>query len=220
MTKVAVVLSGCGVKDGSEIHEAVLSLLYLDQAGVEIVCMAPNIEQARVINHLTGSTMNEKRNVLVESARIARGNIKNIKDVDIRSLDAIIFPGGLGAALNLSTFGVEGKNCSVNHDVETLIKEAYSLKKVLGFICISPASLASRVLGKNKVKITIGTDPATISTVTSMGAIHEISKVDDIVVDLDNKVVSTPAYMLGSSIKDIATGIEKLVKEVVRLSKI
>jgi len=220
MTKVGVVLAGSGVKDGSEIHEAVLTLLYLDQSGVETVCMAPDIEQTKVTNHLTGETVNEKRNVLIESARIARGNIKNIKDVDIRSLDAIIFPGGFGAALNLSKFGIEGVNCYVNPDVEILIKEAYSLKKVLGFICISPASLAARVLGGNKVKVTIGTDPSTALAVNKMGAIHQDCKVDDIIVDLENKIVTTPAYMLGESIKDIAKGIEKLVKEVVKLSSI
>lgn len=220
MNKIGVVLSGCGVKDGTEIHEAVLTLLYLDQTGAEIICMAPDIPQRVVINHLSGEEMNEQRNVLIESARIARGNIKNIKDVDPNELDAVIFPGGFGAALNLSSFGKEGISCTVNHEIGKLIKDMHSLGKPLGFLCIAPA-VAAKVLGglelKNKVRLTIGSDKGTADAIHQLNAIHESKTVDDICVDLENKVVSTPAYMVGPGVKNIAKGIEKLVHEIMAL---
>ncbi|GIW23254.1 MAG: glutamine amidotransferase [Candidatus Sericytochromatia bacterium] len=216
--KVGVILSGCGFKDGTEIHEAVFTLLFLDKEGVEYICMAPDVEQTFVVNHLTGERTNEKRNVLVESARIARGNIKNIKDVNPEELDAVILPGGFGAALNLCSFGTEGKNMSVNPEIERFIKKSHSLGKPLGFICISPV-IAAKVLGNEHVKLTIGNDKATAEVIESFGAKHENKNTDDISVDEKYKVVSTPAYMLGPGPKDVANGIEKLVKKVLSLIK-
>jgi enhancing lycopene biosynthesis protein 2 len=216
MAKIGVVLSGCGFKDGAEIQEAVLTLYFLDRAGAEVVCMAPDINQHHTVNHLTGETVNETRNVLVESARIARGNIKNIKEVNVRDLDAVIFPGGFGAALNLSDFGLNGSNSSVNKDVENLIKEVHTLRKTLGFICISPA-VCARVLG-NSVKVTIGNDEGTANEINKTGAIHQNKEVDEICVDLESKVVSTPAYMFDSTPSKVGEGIEKLVNKVIELS--
>lgn len=217
MAKVGVVLSGCGFKDGAEIQEAVLTLYFLDKYGAEVICMAPNINQHHTVNHLTGEKMNETRNVLVESARIARGNIKNIKEVNIRDLDAVIFPGGFGAALNLSDFGLKGSASNVNEDVENIIKEVHTLKKTLGFICIAPA-VCARVLG-NSVKVTIGNDEGTANEINKTGAIHEVKNVDDICVDLENKIVSAPAYMYDSSPFNVGKGIEKLVEKVLELCK-
>lgn len=217
MAKVGVVLSGCGFKDGAEIQEAVLTLYFLDKYGAEVICMAPNINQHHTVNHLTGEKMNETRNVLVESARIARGNIKNIKEVNIRDLDAVIFPGGFGAALSLSDFGLKGSASNVNEDVENLIKEVHTLKKTLGFICIAPA-VCARVLG-NSVKVTIGNDEGTANEINKTGAIHEVKNVDDICVDLENKIVSAPAYMYDSSPFNVGKGIEKLVEKVLELCK-
>ena len=217
MSKVGVVLSGCGFKDGAEIRETVLTLCFLDKANVEVVCMAPNILQTQVINHLTGEVSKEERNVLVESARIARGNIKDVKEVNVKDLDAVIFPGGFGAATNLSTFGVDGADCQVNPDIERLIKEAYTLKKVLGFMCIAP-TLAAKVISNN-VKVTIGNSQGVAENIEKAGAIHENKEVDEILVDLENKVVTTPAYMFDSSPANVGKGIEKLVTKVLELIK-
>jgi enhancing lycopene biosynthesis protein 2 len=217
--KIGVVLSGCGVYDGAEIQESVITLLALDRAGAKIVCMAPDIPQLHVINHVKGDPIaGEKRNVLIESARISRGEIKNIKDVKAADLDALIFPGGYGAAKNLSTFAVDGANCKVNPAVERLVKEVYGAKKPLGFICIAPV-LAAKILGKHQPKLTIGNDPGTAQAIEKMGGKHVVCKVDEIAIDEVNKIVTTPAYMLGPSIAAVAKGIEKCVAEVLKMMK-
>ena len=214
MTKVGVVLAGSGVMDGSEIHEATLTLYFLDRAGAEIVCMAPDVEQRDVVNHLKGEPSDETRNVLVEAARIARGNIKDIKEIKASDLDALIFPGGYGAAKNLCDFAVKGADCTVNPEVERLIKEMHEAGKPMGFICIAPV-IAAKVLG---AEVTIGNDKDTAAAIEKMGGKHVVRNVDDIAVDEKNNVVSTPAYMLGPTISKVALGIEKLVNKVLELS--
>ena len=217
--KIGVVLSGCGVFDGAEIHEAVLTLLNLSNADAQIICMAPDISQMHVIDYLKGQPDNNgSRNVLKESARIARGNIKNLKDIQAENIDALIFPGGFGVAKNLCSFAVEGPNCSVNTDVEKLVKSMYILKKPIGFICIAPA-MGAKILGNFKPKLTIGNDKDTIEAIEVMGGEHIICSVEDIVVDSQNKIVSTPAYMLGPSISDVAKGIEKLVNKILEMTE-
>jgi len=214
MTKVGVVLAGSGVMDGSEIHEATLTLYFLDRAGAEIVCMAPDVEQRDVVNHLKGEPSDETRNVLVEAARIARGNIKDIKEIKASDLDALIFPGGYGAAKNLCDFAVKGADCTVNPEVERLIKEMHEAGKPMGFICIAPV-IAAKVLG---AEVTIGNDKDTAAAIEKMGGKHMVRNVDDIAFDEKNNVVSTPAYMLGPTISKVALGIEKLVNKVLELS--
>ena len=219
MPKVGVVLSGCGVNDGSEIHESVITMLFLDRAGAEMVLMAPNIDQLHVINHATGEEIEgESRNVLVESARIARGEIKDIVDVTSEDIDALIFPGGFGVAKNLCDYAMAGADCSVNPDVFRLVSEVHSAEKPIGVICISPAMMG-KVMEKmgEKVSLTIGNDEQTANDLTTMGAKHVTCPVQEIVVDKDKKVVSTPAYMLAGRISEAADGIEKLVKEVINL---
>lgn len=218
MAKVGVLLSGCGVFDGAEIHEAVLTLLALDRAGAEIVCMAPNVEQAHVINHLTQEVTAEKRNVLVESARIARGEIKDLKDVQAGDLDALIMPGGFGAAKNLSDFAFKGPQATVHPEVKRLLTDLAAAGKPIGAICIAPATL-TKALADRKPEVTIGTDAGTASAIEAMGGRHKSCSVDMIHLDAGNKLVSTPAYMLGPGIKDVAQGIEKLVARVVALAK-
>lgn len=216
--KIGVVLSGCGVMDGAEIHESVLTLLAIDRAGGEAVCMAPNVNQMHVIDHAKGQpAAGETRNVLVESARIARGKIRDMAGVKAVELDALIFPGGFGAAKNLCTFAVDGANCKVNPDVERLVMEMFKARKPIGFICISPA-LAAKVLGREGVKVTIGHDKSTAGAIEQMGARHIECKVDDIVVDEGHRVVSTPAYMCARSIREAAAGIEKLVVKVLSMA--
>jgi enhancing lycopene biosynthesis protein 2 len=216
--KVGVLLSGCGVFDGSEIHEAVLTLLALDRAGAEIVCMAPDMDQLHVINHLTQEQTKEKRNVLVESARIARGKIKNLKEVKASDLDALIIPGGMGAAKNLSTFAIQGSDAQVNPEVKRLLNEMVSAGKPVGAICIAPATL-TKALSDKKPQVTIGNDLNTAQAIEKMGGGHSNCSVDMIHVDENNNIVTTPAYMLGPGIKDIAVGIEKLVNKVVSMIK-
>lgn len=214
--KIGVLLSGCGVFDGSEIHEAVLTLLYLDTAGVSIVCMAPDIDQHHVINHQTQQVSDEKRNVLAESARIARGDIKDLKDVNASDIDALIIPGGFGAAKNLSDFAITGPDATVNPEVDRIIKEMAAAKKPVGAICIAPATL-TKALSDKKPEVTIGNDVSTASAIETIGGRHISCNVDAIHVDEANNLVTTPAYMLGPGIKDVAVGIEKLVNKIISM---
>ncbi len=218
MAKVGLVLSGCGVNDGSEIHESVITMLELDRAGAETVIMAPNIDHLHVINHATGEEMEESRNVLIESARIARGDIKDIAVVKGDELDALIFPGGFGVAKNLSDYAMAGPDCSVNPDVSRLISEVHDAGKPIGVICIAPAMMA-KVMGEKgeKADLTIGFDEQTGNDIDAMGANHVMCPVEEFIVDKEKKIVSTPAYMEAKSIKEAAAGIEKLVAEVLSL---
>ncbi len=214
--KVAVILSGCGVYDGAEIYESVITLLRLDQRGVEVQCFAPNIAQHHVINHLTGEEMPESRNVLVEAARIVRGEIKDIRDASADSFDALIVPGGFGAAKNLSDFAINGAQLTVQPDVLALAQAFAAANKPVGLICIAP-SMAAKIFGPGVV-CTIGNDADTAAALTGMGAQHEECAVDDIVEDAQYKLVTTPAYMRAQSISEAASGINKLVDRVLELS--
>lgn len=215
MKQVAVVLSGCGVYDGAEIHEAVLTLLALDRAGAQAVCFAPDKAQLHVINHLSGEEMPESRNVLQESARIARGKILALSQADAEQLDALIVPGGFGAAKNLSSFATQGAECSVDPDLSKLILEMHKRNKPMGFMCIAP-TLLPKVFDQ-PLRLTIGNDPDLGEVIDAMGGEPVICPVDDIVVDIENKVVTTPAYMLAQSIGEVAQGIDKLVSRVLDL---
>ena len=214
--KVAVILSGCGVYDGAEIHESVITLLRLDQRGAQVQCFAPNIAQLHVIDHLTGKEMPESRNVLVESARIARGDVKDIREADVEDFDALIVPGGFGAAKNLSNFAVEGAGCTVQPEVLALAEAFAEAGKPVGLICISPA-LAAKIYGPG-VTCTIGNDSDTAAAMNKMGATHEDCAVTDIIEDKARKLVTTPAYMLAKSISEAASGINKLVDRVLELT--
>ena len=214
--KIAVILSGCGVYDGAEIHESVITLLRLDQRGAKVQCFAPNIAQLHVINHLTGEEMPESRNVLVESARIARGQIKDIREAKVEDFDALIVPGGFGAAKNLSTFATEGAACTVQADVLALAEAFAEAGKPIGLMCISPA-IAAKIYGPG-VTCTIGKDADTAAVVSKMGANHEECEVSEIVEDKARKLVSTPAYMLAQSISEAASGINKMVDRVLELT--
>lgn len=218
MKKVAVILSGCGVYDGAEIHESVLTLLALDHAGAEVSCAAPDIAQKHVIDHSTGSEMvDSDRNVMVEAARISRGAIHPLDGLKVTEFDAIIFVGGFGAAKNLSSYAFDGVKYDADASVTDLIKDAHAQGKALGFICISPV-LAARALGDKGVQLTIGNDPETAAALEAKGARHVNCTVDQVVTDEENRVVSTPAYMLAKSISEAEAGINKLVKAVLDLA--
>lgn len=217
MKKIGVILSGCGYLDGSEIHEAVLTLLALDRAGIEAVCLAPDIEQHHVVNHLTGEeSAGETRNVLVESARIARGAVTDLAAIDTLQLDALIVPGGYGVAKNLSTYAFNGRDCKVNEELARAVTTFHAAGKPLGFICIAPA-IAARLLGREHLELTIGNDPATAEDIEAMGAEHVECPVWNAHVSKKGKVVSTPAWMLGPSIAEVAKGIDRLVNELIAL---
>ncbi|MFH1724856.1 MAG: isoprenoid biosynthesis glyoxalase ElbB [Elusimicrobiota bacterium] len=218
MTKIGVILSGCGVNDGAEIHESVSTLLAIDRAGAKAVCMAPDIAQADVVNHLTGQTADEKRNVLVESARIARGDIRDIRDVKVEDIDAVVLPGGFGAAKNLSSFAKDGPGCTVNEDVARLLKDMQAAGKPIGALCIAPAVLA-KALGSIGPELTIGTDAGTAKALEAMGAKHKDCQATGVVVDEKAKIVTTPAYMLAGRISEVFAGAEKLVKKIVELAE-
>ncbi|MBF0492165.1 MAG: isoprenoid biosynthesis glyoxalase ElbB [Deltaproteobacteria bacterium] len=217
MKKIGVILSGCGHQDGSEIHEAVFTLLAIDQANAEAVCMAPGILLEEV-NHLTGENTGQKRNVLLESARIARGKIKDIVQVRASDLDALILPGGFGAAKNLCDFASKGAEAKVQPEVARLVKEMFLAKKPIGAICIAPATLAAILGSEAHPVLTIGKDSGTAKALEKMGATHQVCEVKNFVVDEKNKIVTTPAYMLANRISDAYEGIEKLVKAVIRLA--
>lgn len=206
--KFAVILSGCGNKDGAEIHESVMTLWAIHKHGAEYQCFAPDIDQHHVLNFITNQEMAEKRNVLVESARIARGAIMDLKAYKVNDFDGLIMPGGLGVAKNLSTFAFEGADCTVNEDVVRAVKETAAQNKPIGALCIAPAIIA-KILGD--VEVTIGQDPGTEAAIIKMGASHQQTTHGEIVVDRQHKIVTTPCYMLDARVNQIGEGAENLV---------
>ncbi|NVN93773.1 MAG: isoprenoid biosynthesis glyoxalase ElbB [Bacteroidetes bacterium] len=212
MKKFAVVLSGCGVYDGAEIHEAVLTMLAIVKNGGSYQIFAPDIAQHHVINHFTGKEVNENRNVLVESARIARGKIQTLSAFDANLYDALIFPGGFGCAKNLSTFAFKGENCEVNKDVVEAVKTMVSANKPIGALCIAPV-LFAKIL-KN-IEVSIGNDEQTAIKIEKMGARHFKTKHNQVIKDAKLKVFTTPCYMLDATIAQIAEGAENIVKAMI-----
>ncbi|KAK6178464.1 hypothetical protein SNE40_013252 [Patella caerulea] len=224
-SKVAVVLSGCGVYDGTEIHEASAVLVHLSRSGSDVEMFAPDIQQMHVVNHTKGEPMEPNRNVLEESARIARGKVSALSDLDPKNYDAVIFPGGFGAAKNLSTFAVDGTDMKVNPDVEKTLKAFHASNKPIGLCCISPV-LAARVI--NGCEVTVGSDQdeggkwpyaGTASAIQSMGAKHIKRNVTECHVDSKNKIVTTPGYMCDTDLHHIFDGIGNMVKNVFSLIK-
>lgn len=218
MKKVAVLLSGSGVFDGTELHESVLTLLEIARAGACYQCFAPDIPQLHVVNHLTGEVdETDSRNVLIESARVARGDIKPVTDLAISEFDALIIPGGFGAAKNLCNFALAGADHIIDPSVKQFISQFTQASKPVGFICISPVMIPQCY--EAGVKGTIGSDSDTAAAFELQGGCHQVAAVEDIVIDEINKVVSTPAYMLAGSIIEAHSGIEKLVRQVLLMAK-
>lgn len=215
-----VILSGCGFRDGSEIHEATLLLLALDRAGIRARCFAPDKPQACVIDHLTGSVAPPDcpRSVLVEAARIARGDIQPLAEIEPGALDGLVFPGGFGAALNLSDYGRAGAAMQVDAQVSAAIEAMHRAQKPQGFICIAPV-LAARVLGAHRPQLTIGSDAQTAAHLEAMGAVHVAAPADGLVVDQGNKIASTPAYMLATQISEVERGVTRLVEALAAMGQ-
>ena len=215
MKKIAVVLAGNGVYDGAEIHEATLTMLAIAQQGAQYQCFAPDINQAHVVNHLTGKEMLETRNVLVEAARIARGNIKPLSTYKASDFDALIFPGGFGVAKNLCTFAFEGINCTVNPEVENAIRTTIVAEKPIGALCISPVLIAKVLVD---VEVTIGQDKGTADAIESFGGTHVQTTHGEIVYDPKYKLVTTPCYMLDATIDQIAEGANNVVRKILEIA--
>ncbi len=213
--KVGVILSGCGFRDGAEIQESVLTLLAIEKQNAEYLCFAPDIPQHHVTNHLTGKNSDESRNVLAESARIARGVISPLSDFKPSDVDALVLPGGFGAATNLSTFAFEGVACTVNEEVASAVRGMVEAKKPIGALCIAPAIMAKLLDG---VELTIGSDKGTAEALEEMGAKHKNAGFSDIVIDEKYRLVTTPCYMLDSKVTYIAEGAENLVKAVLAMT--
>ncbi len=213
MKKFAIVLAGCGVFDGAEIHEATLTMLAIKKQGADYQCFAPDIPQHHVINHLTGEETSETRNVLVEAARIARGNIKPLSEFRIDDFDALIFPGGFGAAKNLSTFAFDGADAAVYPEVEMAVNKTVDAGKPLGALCISPAFIA-KILGD--ATLTIGKDKETAEAIRKLGATHVESNHGEVVIDEKNKIFTTPCYMLDADITNIYDGAMNIVKKMLK----
>jgi enhancing lycopene biosynthesis protein 2 len=214
MKKFAIILAGCGVYDGAEIHEAVMSMYAVMKNGAEYQIFAPDIAQHHVVNHLTGAVMPETRNVLVESARIARGNIKPVTKLNPRDFDALLFPGGFGVAKNLCSYAFEGEHCKVNPDISILIKEVVSLRKPIGALCISPVLLA-KIMGD--VTITVGPDEDDAANVIAMGAQHVATKHGEVIIDEKHRLFTTPCYQLKSTIVQVAEGADNIVKAMLKV---
>ena len=209
--RIAVILSGCGHQDGAEIHEATFTLWAIHKHEAEYQCFAPDIMQHHVLNHITGQEMDEQRNVLIEAARIARGKVEDLAGFDAEAVDALVIPGGVGAAKNLCTYAFDGPQCTVNKDVEQAVKAMHQAGKPIGALCIAPVLLA-RVLGD--ITLTIGRDEATAAKIQDMGAAHAPTGIGEIAVDQQNKIVSTPCYMLDSRVDQIADSADVLIQAV------
>lgn len=211
MKKFAVILCGCGTLDGSEIHESVMTLLAIDRNDCEYSIFAPDADQYHVVNHVTGQVMGEKRNMMVEAARIARGRIRPLAECHVGDFDALVFPGGNGSAKNLFTYAIDGKKCTVREDVAQLIRSFHEQKKPIGALCIAPVMLA-KVLGD--ITITVGNDEKTIDHVTSFGTKHINTQQTEVISDKQNMVFTTPCYMLPARISDIADCAENLIEAI------
>lgn len=216
MKKVAIILSGCGVFDGAEIHESVLTMLHLEAAGASYQCFAPNIDQHHVVNHLNGEEMDQTRNVLVEAARIARGEIQDLETLNANDFDALAIPGGFGVAKNLSDFAFKGGESTILAALKTVCEQFNQQNKPIAYVCIAPA-LVGHIHNKG-IKATIGNDTDTAAAMSALGAEHVNCNVDDIVIDEAQKVISTPAYMLAQSISEASTGIQKAMNKLVELA--
>lgn len=216
--KIGVVLSGCGFLDGSEIHEAVLTMLHLDRHDVEIVCMAPSGSQQEVVDHATKTPQaGASRTMLTEAARIARGKIRKIAEVAVAELHAVVFPGGFGAAKNLCNFATKGAAAEAHPEVAALLRAVRAAGKPIGAVCIAPA-LVAVVLGKEHPRLTIGEDPGVAGALQELGAEHVPCRVTDCVVDERLRIVSTPAYMYDARLGEVYEGIGKLVDVLVRMA--
>ncbi|XP_066496193.1 putative glutamine amidotransferase-like class 1 domain-containing protein 3B, mitochondrial [Tiliqua scincoides] len=221
--RVAVLLAGCGALDGSEVHEASAVAVHLSRAGAQVEFYAPDTDQVHVVDHVRGQLSKERRNVLVESARIARGSVRDLSSLRVAELDALIIPGGFGVAKNLCTWALEGKDCTISRPVEDAIRAFHSARKPLGLCCISPV-LAAKILPG--CELTVGHDQEseiwphakTVAALQELGCKHVSTNIDEVHVDAENKLVTTSAFMCQAPVHQVHDGIGKMVREVLKLA--
>lgn len=223
---IGVLLSGCGVYDGSEIHESVFTLLSIDQLGGKAVCMAPDAAQHHVVNHITGEEMSESRNVLTEAARIARGDIRNLADVTADDLDALVIPGGFGAAKNLTTWAFSGPDGTIDQEVRRIINEVHDAGKPIVGLCMGPTVIAKALEGSGvKAHLTVGTteeaSPYEIAAISQgmekTGAVAEMRTVREVAVDEGNRIITAPCYMMEAGISEVRANIHMAMEELFRM---
>jgi enhancing lycopene biosynthesis protein 2 len=220
MTNVAVILSGCGFMDGAEIRESVITLLELSRAGVTTRIFAPDMDQHHTINHLTGDATKETRNVLVESARIARGEIEELGKLKASDFDALIIPGGFGVAKNLSDLAFQGPNATVLPEFRSIILDFLKQGKPIAAICISPAVLVAATKGHYAPKVTIGEDQDTANAIEAMGGSHEECPSERCIWDAKHQIASCSAYMRGDdNLAAIADGISACVERTLQAAR-
>lgn len=221
--RIGVLLSGNGVYDGSEIHESVFTLLAIDENRGEAVCMAPNTEQHHVVNHITGDEMPEKRNVMVEAARIARGAISDLAEMSASNLDALVIPGGFGAAKNLTKWAFSGPDGEINADVKRIINDFVTAKKPIVALCMGPTVVAKALEDAGlKEHLTVGTteeaSPYEIDAISAgmekAGAVAEMKTIREITIDTENKIISAPCYMMEASITDVRNNIKQAIDQL------
>lgn len=224
--KIGVLLSGCGVYDGAEIHEAVMTLLAIEETGASAVCISINKPQHHVVNHLNGSEMNESRNMLIESARIARGEIKDITEIDPADIDALVIPGGFGSAKNFTNWAFNGPDGDILPEVKLLIVNLINIGKPIAALCVSPVVLAKALQGSNlQPKVTIGTDKEPspydingfVGSLQSTGLKTEMSSIREITVDQELKIVTAPCYMMVANVSEIRENVKQAVDALVNL---
>lgn len=207
--KIAIIIGGCGHRDGSEIHETTMTMLAVEEHGATYQMFAPNRNQYHVLNHLDGTEMHEQRNMLVEAARIARGNILPLENFDVNQFDAVIFPGGFGVAKNFFNYAFKGMDCEVDEQIAHIIQSVHQAGKPIGALCISPVLMA-KILGN--ITVTIGQDAKTARDIEQMGATNVNTSNGDVVTDKKNKIFSTPCYMLDANLVDIHEDANNLVE--------
>lgn len=215
MKKIAVILAGCGNRDGSETHETLSVLLAIDKRNIEYQCFAPEGD-FEVFNHIEGKASGEKRHLITEASRLCRGNIKPLSTYKAVDYDALILPGGMGAAQNLSNYAFVGAEMSVNKEVETAIKDAFSANKPIGALCIAPMIVA-KVLGDKNPTITLGQECQAAKDAVTLGCKHQVCSAEEVAIDRENKIVTTPAYMVATHISQIFEGSDNLVQAICEL---
>jgi len=220
--KVAVILSGSGVYDGSEIQESLFTLLAISENKGTYECFAPDKKQFHVINHLTGEVTNEERNVLVESARVARGKVQNITSLNVNEFEGLVIPGGYGVAKNLNEWAISGHESEIDSSISKVINEFYDAKKPIVALCISPTLIAQALKNKTKVSLTVGNTKdknaegikAVQKGIESLGAEIIEKEITEVHVDLENKIISAPCYMLDCDLYDIRLNTKQAVDKL------
>jgi enhancing lycopene biosynthesis protein 2 len=226
MKKIGILLSGCGVYDGSEIQETVLAMLAIQEVGAEYFCISIDKNQHHVINHLNGTEMAETRNMMIESARIARGNVKNINEVEIRDFDALVIPGGFGNAKNLSSWAFDGPKGTILPEVKLLIVNCINAGRPIAALCVSPILIAKAMEDSGfQVELTLGnsadSSPYNINdfhaSLKATGAKTFEKNIEGIQIDEKLKIVSAPCYMIEANILEIRNNIKQAIEALMLL---